>query len=181
MRHIQAAKNSRSLRLFGISFFLALSVGALFNLVLPRIGSTRRLPARIVVVSSSGQRIATLFEGLQPNPAYSLSRILAVNDQIRRCGSTNSRAEPGMLGRVFGGSVVYAQASCDPSDACLGNHWVDRSANCNTGGSCSGSYNTTWHDPYQNDGRGFYYTGANCESIPQCGCVSETCENGFGL
>jgi hypothetical protein len=65
----------------------------------------RGLKTTVVVVSSSGERLTTLFDGSRVDPKYSIKNILAKRRALPKCGQ---KAAPSVLNSLFGPSVVYA-------------------------------------------------------------------------
>jgi hypothetical protein len=100
--------------------------------------------------------------------------MLKADSQIRNCANTGSKANPGFLGWLSKVGVAHAQYRCpDDGDNCRGSGWQDEDACCNTGGPCSGCYNTTTTGgPSCN---GFSYDGSYCGDAPECGCESYEC------
>ena len=118
-----------------------------------------------IIVSSSGQKLTTLFEGLPQLPGYSSKDILAARRALPKCGG-----EPGILQRLFGSSIVYA--GC-PFLLCGGSGWINFDDQCDTGGPCSGEYNSTTTDPYSQ--QGYESNGQYCGTSFACGCVTFPC------
>jgi hypothetical protein len=160
-------KRVLSLRLFGSYLVLtSLLIAALALAV--RNHSSTQASTKSIIVSSSGQRLATLFEGLPQDQRYSLKDILATRSALPKCGKKPDK--PSLLQTLFGTAVVYA--GC-PIIECGGNGWINFTDFCNTGGSCSGSYNSTTQDPQSNNGYTAFRT--YCGSSPACGCETYSC------
>lgn len=120
-----------------------------------------------VIVSSSGQRLTTLFEGLPHDPRYSLKDILAARRALPKCGG---KPDIPLLQRLFGTAVVYA--GC-PYVSCGGSGWLNFEDQCNTGGPCSGNYNNTTWDPTSDSG--YFGPATHCGTSYACGCETYTC------
>jgi hypothetical protein len=160
------------LQLFG-TFIIVILVSTSIVKSVPQVHSPRSERAGVVIISTSGQKLATLFDGLPHNPRFSLDRIVASNRQRSKCGQGASK--PDIMGRLFGGVTVYAFSCPDNNGNCQGNGWVQYTNYCNTGGPCSGSYQDTRNDPYEGDCYGFSYDGTYCGTAPTCGCQNYQC------
>lgn len=129
-----------------------------------RLGMRNQAPThdsiKLVVVSSSGQRLTTLFDGIPPDPRYSVKDILAKRRSLPRCGDTKPGTLRGAYDKAtsffqnqFVGSTVYA--SCLIT-FCGGSGWVDYIDSCNTAS-------------------GIFQDQTHCGSAPECGCEILTC------
>lgn len=160
-------KKVQRLRLLGSFLVLtALLIGAVRSVTRNHASAHNSIKSSIV--SSSGQRLTTLFEGSPRDPRYSSKNILAARRALPQCG--RKAEKPDIVQRLFGSSVVYA--SCHAS-YCGGDGWVDHWISCDTGGGCSGIYDYADNDglsPY-----GTYQSIFHCGSLPTCGCESPTC------
>jgi hypothetical protein len=163
-----------SLLSFLLLFCLFLVLGSAGKLTFT---SFKHRPPKITIVSSSGDPLRTLFDGLPYNPQYSLK---LMSEKRHRAGCQGASADPlpGTLGRIFSNSAtVLAQSNCTPS-GCLGSGWCPIENQCNTGGPCSGNYPDTVPDNGCPANQGFQYTGGHCGTDPTCGCSSYVCDNG---
>lgn len=120
--------------------FIFVSLGAFIGAAL-WVASTA-LPSRISGVSkpvqstmfdASGQLLPAFFEGIKPNPRFSLQRLAAESkqrDSGATCGSAN---RPGVLDQLFSVFVRTAQAAedtpCSPT-VCTGDYVADVSWKC---------------------------------------------------
>ncbi len=176
-------KKALSLPPFGS--FLTLASLLLGALTVIRHHASPHNSIKSVVVSASGQKLTTLFEGLSPDPRYSVKDILATRRALPRCGkkpgTLQSGEKPGAvqsllsntrdsLQSFFGNSVVYANCLVT---FCGGTGWVQIINSCDTGGRCSGVYEDVTNDGHSDTG--FFQDSAHCGSIPQCGCFNLTC------
>ena len=160
-------KKAQRLRLLGSCLVLTLLlIGALTSTIRNRASAHNSINS--VIVSSSGQRLATLFEGSPRDPRFSSKTILAARRALPKCGQKAEKLE--IVQRLFGSSVVYA--NCHPG-YCGGDGWVDHYVNCDTGGGCSGIYDYATNDP--ESPLGTYPSVIHCGSLPECGCASPTC------
>lgn len=140
--------------------------------------SLSRLKASTIkttVVSSSAHPLHNLFDGLSPDPRYSIKAMADADHKRQKCGAANA-GPSSVLEKVFGVTVAYAQCSCSSTD-CNGNGWVGFTNYCNTGSPCSGAYADTTTDPVNGCGWGAEFDGGNCGSDPCCGCSSFACPN----
>ena len=157
----------------GLSFLLLLVVRAGY---IPR--TFHRPPGHVattVVDSSSGLRLASLFEGQPHDPRLALEH---VQPRPIPCSKAESRAEL----PVLAGTTVHACGTCLPTDGCLGKNWMQGTAFCNTGGGCSGSYEFAQPDPFHASPEvGFMRDGTACGGCSECGCAEPTCPNGGGI
>ena len=182
---VEPMKKALSLRPFGSFLILAsLLIGALTVI---RHHAPAHNSIKSVVVSSSGQELTTLFEGLSPDPRYSVKDMLAIRRALPRCGKKPGRLQGGQkssfvpqsllintrdfLQRFFGNSEVYA-ANCLIT-FCGGYGWRQTTNSCDTGGPCSGSYLDVTNDGQSPNG--FFQDSSHCGDIPQCGCWNLTC------
>jgi hypothetical protein len=159
-------KKVQSKQLLGLCFVLTLLLIGVVTSVI-RSHASAQSSIKSVMFSSSGQRLKTLFEGEPRDPRYSLKDILATRRALPKCGG---KQDISLLQRLFGSSVVYA--GC-PFGGCGGTGWANFTDFCNTGGPCSGSYNSTTPDPDSSFGSEYDHT--YCGSSPACGCVSYAC------
>jgi hypothetical protein len=178
-------KKALRLRPFGSFLILAsLLIGALTVI---RHYASAHNSINSVVVSSSGQRLSTLFDGLSPDPRYSVKDILAIRRALPQCGEKPGTVQGGeksssvpqsllintrdFLQRFFGNSEVYA-ANCLIT-FCGGYGWVQIINSCDTGGPCSGTYWDVTNNGHSDNG--FFQDSGHCGSKPQCGCENLTC------
>lgn len=157
-------------------------LGVLVAVVLVAIAGTATLrhpqvkhSERIMLVSQSGQKIQSLFDGLPHVPAYSLKQIDLANKKGRPSGSCKlgGPAKQSALGRLFGVPVVYAQ-SCFPG-LCGGSHWSLMATSCNTGGPCNGRQFTAVFDPMADPCQGFAPDSSHCGDDCACGQNDSIC------
>jgi hypothetical protein len=168
-------KRAQGLRLFGSWLVLTLLlIGALSAI---RNHSSAHDSIKSVIVSSSGQRLTTVFEGSQRDPRYSSKAIHTIRRTLRACGK--KQEQPSVLERlsssalvqhIFGSSVVYA--GCLLSE-CGGDTWVTMNTTCNTGGGCSGTQHEVTTEPGSDLGE--FQNTTHCGLYPACGCNSFTC------
>jgi hypothetical protein len=162
----------RILSLIGVCFvfLLAVQIGLLHG--------THCVPpsrARILVVSPSGERLISLFEGRPHDPLLALERVQA---RPTPC----SKAESHTKLPVLAGTTVHACGTCQPIDGCLGKNWLEESTSCNTGGGCSGSYELAEPDPLRGSPNvGWTRDGTACGGCSECGCAEPTCDNNGGI
>jgi hypothetical protein len=172
-----------TLRFWGSFLVLALFVAGALTLM--RDHTSAHASTKSVIVSSSGLKLATLFEGLPRDPRYSVEDILATRRALPRCGKKQSTLQDdekasvlqsilsrakGSLQSLFGNTVVYAQCFITQ---CGGTGWVSFTDSCNTGEDCSGDYNNVTTDA--NSDLGEHQVSTHCGGIPACGCESQTC------
>lgn len=139
----------------------------------PLLRSLPRHATSIVILSSSGERLPSLFEGLPRNPLYSLDRI---QPRTPPCAKANSLSRLPIF-RLLASTPVHACGTCEITGDCTGRYWQDVTLYCNTGGGCSGSYSYTV--PYGSEGDlGTTRTGGSCDGCSECGCAEFTCFNG---
>ena len=84
--------------------FLMIGVGAL---VVRNHASTQD-SVKSTIISSSGQKLTTFYEGLPRSPKFALKGILAARRALPRCGKKQENA--GINQRLFGSAVVSTQA-----------------------------------------------------------------------
>jgi hypothetical protein len=123
-------------------------------------------PTTTAIVSSSGQPLNNFFDGLKPDPRYSLERIRSLKRPA--CGEKNASS----LLRFPDIATVHAQDKC-PQTECNGQGWDTIRASCNTGGPCNGSYLDVEPDPDSQEG--YILPGTYCQTEPECGCEAVTC------
>lgn len=139
-----------------------------------RIQQLRYGAATSVILSSSGQRLSSLFQDLPHIPRFSLKEMHKADGRTYQCGIRNKN-DSAAFTSFFKSPVVYAQGFHCPdwNGNCNGTDWQDSDNFCNTGGPCFGAYNdTVTGGPICN---GFTYDGTFCGSIPECGCVNYAC------
>jgi hypothetical protein len=85
--------------------FLMLGIGALII----RNHVPTRDSVESTIVSSSGQKLTTFFDGLPDSPKFSLKAILAARRALPRCGKKQEKA--GIYQRLFSAAVVHAGGS----------------------------------------------------------------------
>jgi hypothetical protein len=157
-------RKTKSLRLLGLCLVLtSLVVGAVITATRKHAQASDSI--QTVAVSSSGERLTTLFEGLPRDPRYSLRDILASRRALPKCSG-----KPGILDRLFGSAVVHA--GCPYLD-CAGSGWTDMDTNCDTGGGCSGTHYFITTDPTSDSG--YFGDHTHCGSLPECGCNLFSC------
>ncbi len=166
-------KRALGLRLLGLGLVVVFLLVGVASVI--RHASTQG-SAKSTIVSSSGQGLATLFDGLPRNPKYSLKTISDIRRTLPRCGQ---KQEAGIFQRIyqrlFGSSVVFAKPilNCLPS-SCGGTGWTQTHPMCNTGGGCSGSYDSVTYDGMSDFG--FFGLGnLHCGESAACGCDDFTC------
>ena len=154
-----------SFLVLGFTFAIGITVGT-FDY------KSAKSSVRSNVVLSSGQKVATLFDGLPQDPKFSLRTMLAGRAALPRCGKKQGKEEASIFHRLFN-STVHAGGSVCLNTFCGGGGWVEIENSCNTGGPCSGFYTTVTTDP--NSDAGFGVSSLHCGTIPACGCVEYTC------
>jgi hypothetical protein len=140
-----------------VALFVAIAVFAV------RSHPTRETTVKTVVVSPSGQTLATLFEGSVTDSKFSAKDIIAKSEALPRCGK---KKELSLLQSTLGPRVVYAAPPPCPFCDCGGSGFEN---SCNTGIDCSGSYNNVQNNPTSDSG--YFCPHSHCGSIPECGCV----------
>ena len=102
------------------------------------------------IVSAGGQRLASLFEGLSPEPQYGLKPMVWKRQNASRCG-----ARAGLFGKLLRliEPIVHAQGSYNcPQDTaaclggCCGGNWANGASQPCGGGSCQGSQQFVQND-----------------------------------
>lgn len=147
--------------------FLMIGVGALAI----RNHAPTRNSVETTIVSSSGQRIATFFDGLPHSPKSSLKTLLAARSALPKCGKKQEKA--GIYQRLFSSPVVHAGGGICLDTFCGGTGWVQFNDSCNTGGPCSGNYIRVTYDGQSS--AGFAEFSEHCGTIAACGCFELTC------
>jgi hypothetical protein len=166
-------RRASGLQLLGLGLLVFLLVGGVASVIRNHVSTQGSVKSTIV--SSSGENLAVLFEGLPKNPKYSLKAIMKVRRTQQRCGQ---KQEVGTLQRIyqrlFGTPVVLAKPilNCFQT-ACGGTGWVQETSSCNTGGSCRGTYLTVTFDGSSDDG--FFSGTGHCGLSGACGCEEFTC------
>lgn len=128
---------------------------------------------RVVLVSQSGEKIPSLFDGLPHVPAYSLKQIdLMEKNRPERC-KAGGTAKQSALGRLFGTPVVYA-SNCFPG-LCGGTQWTLVVDNCDTGGPCNGQHYIAQPDPSGDPCTGFAPNSGHCGTDCACGQSDSLC------
>ena len=125
------------------------------------------------IVSSSGQGLTGIFDGLPPDERYSVKHILAIRSSLPKCGS-KPKEQKSQLSSVILRSLPFGTvyAVCRNSD-CGGTGWVEVFDNCNLGMYCSGDWDHAQYDGSSEDG--FATTTQHCGTLEQCGCDEYTC------
>jgi hypothetical protein len=162
-------KRPRVLRLFfGLGLLVALFVAIAAFAV--RSHPTKERTVTTVVVSPSGQTLATLFEGSLTDTKFSVKDIIAKGKALPRCGK---KTEISLLQSTLTPSVVYAAPPPCPFCDCGGSGFQNFVDSCDTGLNCSGSYNNIQNNPSSDSG--YFCPHSHCGSLPECGCVFLTC------
>jgi hypothetical protein len=169
-------KRVLSWRLFPSFLALTFLLGATLTLVV-RNHALLHFSTKSVTVSSSGQKLTTLFDGSERDPRYSSKAIRAIRRTLPACGKKAEK--PGIMERlsnsavvqhIFGSSVVYA--GCLRTE-CGGTNWVTNNTTCNTGMGCSGTQHYVTTDPSSDLGE--FQDPTHCGSFAACGCNHFTC------
>lgn len=130
-----------------------------------KVSSDYMLAYQLVVMSRSGDRLTTLFDGISPRPENNLA--LMRSNRPRHCGQTDSLVDR-LLYRLAGlTSVVHAYGPCG------GSYWQLSAEICGWGSpdNCEGVILETFYDPVGTDYdrcAGFYYTGNYCGGYMYC-------------
>ena len=130
---------------------------------------------RTTVVSSSGSKLISFFDGLRPVPAYLNGKVYSKVTHKSPC-----RSRPSVLSRVASAvgleRIVHAQTDgCTDSGACLGCYLKLVQDYCS--GGCEDLLITS----AQSGGTcasGFKLAGPACGVDNGCGCNSASCNNG---
>jgi hypothetical protein len=163
-------KKALSLRLFGSSLVLTSLLVAVLTLAV-RNQSSAHNSTKSFIVSPSGQKLTTLFEGSGRDPRYSSKAILASRSALPKCGRKPGTSDIGeVVQRLFGSRIVYA--TCLITE-CSGTGWVNHTDYCNTGGGCSGAYYNATTDPSSNFGN--FQDRTHCGTNAACGCDLYAC------
>jgi len=129
--------------------------------------------ARVVTISSSGQRLNSFFEGLAHLPSNSLETIVAKNHELRECRRLRTKQSP--LAQLLEMPTVYASHGCFPPFPCGGSYWTQFQDACDFNG-CGGSFlNTTYDYELGSWCAGYFFDGGHCGPICECGWQSVIC------
>lgn len=163
-------KNRLLLQFLG--FGLILTSSAIY--INHKISQTRALNSiKSTTVSSSGQRLTGIFDGLTPDERYSVKSILAVRSSLPKCGSkikgTKSRLSSAIL-RALPFGAVYAKCF---NGYCGGTGWTEVFDNCDYGSGCFGDWDHAINDGMSDSG--FAPTLQYCGTYDECGCDEYTC------
>jgi hypothetical protein len=172
-------KRAPGLRLLGLGLVLVFLLVGVAS-VIHHMSTSTQGSAKSTIVSSSGQNLAALFDGLPRNPKYSLKTISDMRRKLPRCGQ---KQEVGIFQRIyqrlFGSSVVFAKPTqpnllfiCIYTD-CGGTGWAQFTDYCDTGKPCSGMCESV--DYVGGTNMGFYSLGLHCGGNDACGCIENTC------
>ncbi len=127
-------------------------------------------PITRATVTLSGVHIASLFEGLKPNPKYSLQRIEEHRHLPAKCPAQDESNGLTWLDRFMGVTTVHAQG-------CTGSYWGSTTYACSVGGGCPGGWLNNTEFDSSNYGGGF--TGPiYCPGSGTCGMSYPFCYNG---
>lgn len=155
---------------------LVLLAGLAYNSAIVRPPS--KVNIQRVLISSSGQRLGSLFDGILPNRLYSWKPVEASARKMT-CAPPEA-ATSKFLDKLMGIQTVYAQ-SCT-STFCTGSWQVKDELCCPTCPN-AGCTDTTKFDPLHSDERhGQCRDGNSCANggIP-CGCKGIVCDSGFDV
>jgi hypothetical protein len=132
--------------------------------------------AETSVLTALGNRLASVFDGLTPDPRYDLKRVVNPAPEVIRC-PVGERTALGRIEQLFVPSV-YAQGSCTAT-ACGGEYYVDETIPCTASG-CQGSFKNAYSNPVlgpftkgvRNDGT------SGCTATPGGpGCTTGICNH----
>ena len=137
--------------------------------------SSRTNKQQIVIVSSSGHVLRSLFDGIVPNPLHSWKTVAASAREANNCEASGGSTST-LLDKLMGTKTAYAQ-SCTTAQ-CSGSFWWYDTWCCDTcmNGSCT---STTKQDFIASDEHhGHCRDGTSCANggIP-CGCTGLVCNS----
>jgi hypothetical protein len=147
-------------------------------------------PRDLIVASTSGQRLASFFAGLKPNPEFTEAKLLAYKRQrsVAGCSSESRRGYFSSLFAFLNGGTVHAEPYCYSLD-CSGSGWANTYPLCSEP-YCSGTYPsvTTGGQPNmgqrQTGGQSCSpnpaYPGVNCPCDTVACSTCETCQDDCG-
>jgi hypothetical protein len=134
-------------------------------------------PITAMVVTLSGAPLAGPFDGLKPNPLFSVRHILEHRRAPSQCAVKNEAKGLTWTDRIFGVTVVYAQGG-----GRTGAYWVETSYQCgNDPPVCqSATLPNTAYDPDSEPWGGFQSSPICCPGTGGCSCGAPYpwCDNG---
>lgn len=148
-------------------------------------GTSKRLvassPRTAAVVTTRGARVAGFFDGMKPDPRFTVSSMLAHRHPPSACRQQSGTRSLSWIDRLLGVKVVHAQSYCMGGGECTGDYWYSAPYTCPTNipAGCVGAdlYTSAY-------GRSCYYCGfcSCCMYCPKpgngCGQVYPICNNG---
>jgi hypothetical protein len=169
---------SRAMRPLGAaSLFIVLFTSAVtLTGLLSVAGEPETQPApKVVVIGGAGERLSSLFEGVEANPFLTLEMMLAANREMEICRRNSLPSNKSFLWSFFAVPSVYAHCM---AASCGGSYWVPYIDSCDQGGGCWGQYSNPTVDYETGDPcSGAAPTGQYCGSMCECGAVWTTCES----
>jgi hypothetical protein len=132
---------------------------------------TKPLSVTFTAVSQSGQNIPSIFDGLSPNPAYSL-KLLEVAEKNARPPCKANNTKQNALERFFEPTSVHA-ANCPPG-LCGGTEWMFQNEDC-AGGPCDGFIKHAQPEPNGDPCIGMAPSSGHCGFDCSCGQSDSEC------
>ena len=115
------------------------------------LGRPRRI-TQIAILTSSGVRLSSIFEGLSTDPRYDLKNIPTSTPTMVACPSPANLTLLDRIKNWFQPSA-YASANC-PTTACVGKQAINQLIDCSRYTNCSGQFHYAHWDPNGRSGLG---------------------------
>lgn len=149
-----------------------------------RTGTNNRLivssPRTMAVVTARGTPVAGFFDGMKPDPRFTVHSMLAHRHPPSACQQGSGMRSLSWIDRLLGVKVVHAQSSCMGGGMCTGAYWYSVEYTCprNIPAGCVGA--TLYSSAYGGGGynMGFCSCCMYCPMPSSCGTVYPICNNG---
>jgi len=137
-------------------------------------------PRTTAVVTTRGARVAGFFDGMRPDPRFTVRSMLAHRHPPSACQPRSGMQSLSWIDRLLGVKLVHAQSGCMGGGDCTGAYWYSVEYTCqrNLPAGCTGATLQTSAYGGSAYNMGFCSCCMYCPKPNGCGQVYPICNNG---